>query len=226
MKRKIAVGGILLAAFVLWTVAVCVVDVQPMGPEGSAVGFAAVNGFVHQLTGVDLTLYAITDWLSVIPLGIVLGFGVLGLNQWIQRKSLFKVDGSILTLGGFYVAVAAAFLFFEKVVINYRPVLIEGALEASYPSSTTMLVLCVMRSAMVQLRLRVKNLLLRRCMCVALSVFSAFMVIGRLLSGVHWLTDIIGGILLSGGLVAVYDGVASGEKDLPGEILKYLTDVL
>lgn len=212
MKRKIAVGCILLAAFVLWTAAVCLVDVQPIGPEGSAVGFAAVNGFVHDLTGVNMTLYVITDWLSVIPLGVVMGFAALGLRQWIQRKSLWKVDRSILSLGGFYLAVGAVFVFFEIVAVNFRPVLIDGVLEASYPSSTTMLVLYVMGSAMVQLRLRIKNLLLGRWMSVAVSAFMALMVIGRLLSGVHWLTDIIGGALLSGGLVAIYDGVVFEEK--------------
>lgn len=212
MKRKIMVGCILLAAFVLWTVLVCVVDVRPVGPEGSRVGFAAINTYVHDQTGVNFTLYTITDWLSLVPIVVALGFGILGLIQWCRRKSLFKVDSSVLMLGGFYVVVVAVFLFFENIVINYRPVLIEGVLEASYPSSTTMLVLCVMGSAMVQLRLRIKNLLLGRWMSVAVSAFMALMVIGRLLSGVHWLTDIIGGALLSGGLVAIYDGVVFEEK--------------
>lgn len=212
MKRKIMVGCILLAAFVLWTVLVCVVDVRPVGPEGSRVGFAAINTYVHDQTGVNFTLYTITDWLSLVPIVVALGFGILGLIQWCRRKSLFKVDSSVLMLGGFYVVVVAVFLFFENIVINYRPVLIEGVLEASYPSSTTMLVLYVMGSAMVQLRLRIKNLLLGRWMSVAVSAFMALMVIGRLLSGVHWLTDIIGGALLSGGLVAIYDGVVFEEK--------------
>ena len=212
MKRKIMVGCILLAAFVLWTVLVCVVDVRPVGPEGSRVGFAAINTYVHDQTGVNFTLYTITDWLSLVPIVVALGFGILGLIQWCRRKSLFKVDSSVLMLGGFYVVVVAVFLFFENIIINYRPVLIEGVLEASYPSSTTMLVLCVMGSAMVQLRLRIKNLLLGRWMSVAVSAFMALMVIGRLLSGVHWLTDIIGGALLSGGLVAIYDGVVFEER--------------
>jgi undecaprenyl-diphosphatase len=207
MKRKIAVGCIELAAFVLWTAAVCLVDVQPIGPEGSAVGFAAVNGFVHDLTGVNMTLYVITDWLSVIPLGVVMGFAALGLRQWIQRKSLWKVDRSILALGVFYLAVGAVFVFFEIVAVNFRPVLIDGVLEASYPSSTTMLVLCVMGTGAVQWRDRIKYPVFRGLVMAAVSLFMVFMVAGRLLSGVHWLTDIIGGGLISCGLIAVYDGV-------------------
>ncbi len=208
MKSKIIVGCILLTVFLLWTVAVCIVDVKPIGPNDSSVGFAMINGYVHDLTGVNLGLYNLTDWLSLIPIAFVMGFGLLGLRQWIQRKSLWKVDGSILALGIFYFVVGAVFLLFEIVVVNYRPVLIEGVLEASYPSSTTMLVLCVMGSAGFQFRQRIQNPVLRRCIILAISAFTVFMVAGRLLSGVHWLTDIIGGGLLSGGLITLYDAAA------------------
>ena len=132
-----------LAAFAIWTVLVYCADVQTIGPEGSSVGFAAVNGVFHNLTGVHWTLYTITDWLGLVPIGTALGFAVLGLVQLIQRKALRKVDRSILALGGFYLAVMAFYVLFEKAVVNYRPVLIEGVLEASYPSSTTMLALSI-----------------------------------------------------------------------------------
>ena len=109
MKKKIEknfwVGVSLLAAFILWTVAVCFVDVEAIGPEGSSVGFAKLNGFFHSLTGVNLTLYTVTDWLGLVPIAVCFGFAVLGLVQWIKRKNLFKVDRSIFVLGGFYIAV-------------------------------------------------------------------------------------------------------------------------
>lgn len=197
-------GLCLLAVFVLWTAAVRLVDVQSSGPQDSAVGFATINGAFHAMTGVHMALYDVTDLLSVIPLGCVAAFGFLGLVQWIRRRDLRKVDGDILVLGGFYVAVLAAFFLFEKLAVNYRPVLIEGVLEASYPSSTTMLALCVMPSVMLQLHRRMKDGAAKRCVQVVLFAFTAFMVIGRLISGVHWLTDIIGGALLSAGLVLLY----------------------
>ena len=203
-KYKIGISLAFLTAFVLWTAAVCFVDVQAIGPRGSAVGFAAINGGFHRLTGVHMALYTITDWLSLIPLAFAAGFGLLGLVQWIRRRSLKKVDRSILILGGFYAAVLAAFLLFEAVVVNYRPILIEGVLEASYPSSTTMLVMCIMPTAVMQLRSRIRNRRIRRCTCAALTVFAVFMVAARLISGVHWLTDIIGGALLSAALTAMY----------------------
>ena len=205
-------GAGLIAVFVLWTVLVSVVDVRAIGPNGSSVGFATLNGYVHDLTGVNMLLYTITDWLGLVPIGVAFGFAGLGLVQWVGRKSLFKVDRSILALGGFYIIVLAMYIFFEIVVINYRPVLIDGYLEASYPSSTTMLVRCVMPTAMMQLHARIKSDVFRRCVLISIAAFTAFMVIGRLASGVHWLTDIIGGALVSAGLVITYASVSDIHK--------------
>lgn len=193
-----------LVAFSLWTAAICFVDVQTVGPFSCSVGFAELNRFVHNLTGVHLSLYTVTDWLGLVPIAFALGFALLGLVQWIKRKSLFKVDYSILVLGGFYIVVIAAYILFESFVINYRPILINGYLEPSYPSSTTLLVTCVMPTAILQFNSRIKNTVLKKCIVYAIVAFTAFMVIGRLVSGVHWFTDIVGGALLSAGLVLLY----------------------
>lgn len=193
-----------LAAFALWTVLLRFVDVQPIGPDGSRVGFASINGAFHALTGVHWTLYTLTDWLGLVPIGIAFGFAVLGLVQLLRRKSLLKVDRDILLLGGFYLVVLAAYVLFETVVINYRPVLIGGKLEASYPSSTTVLALCILPTAMMQLQTRIRREAVRRAVLGILAAFTVFMVAGRLISGVHWLSDITGGVLLSAGLVMLY----------------------
>lgn len=202
--KNFCVTVCLLLIFVLWTAAVQNLDVRAIGPEGSEVGLAGLNGFFHNLTGVHMSIYTITDWLGLVPLGIVPGFAFLGLIQLIKRRSLFKVDMDILVLGGFYILVMAVYVLFEYMVINYRPVLIEGYLEASYPSSTTMLVLCVMPTAILQLNSRVQNEKLRKMLVWIIAAFITFMVAGRCISGVHWLTDIIGGVLLSAGLVMLY----------------------
>lgn len=204
-NRKILYVAIcLLIGFAVWTALVGLVDVQAIGPLGSKVGFATLNRAFHNLTGVNMTLYTITDWAGLVPIGFAAGFAVLGLIQWIKRKSIAKVDGSILILGAFYAAVVAVFAFFEIFAVNYRPILIEGVLEASYPSSTTMLVMCVMPTAIIQFNGRIKSPALRRAVAIAMAAFIAFTVIGRVLSGVHWLTDIIGGALVSSGLVSLY----------------------
>ena len=211
-KKRLVLGAGLVVVFVLWTVLVCFVDVRTIGPEGSSVGFATLNGFVHELTGVNWLLYTVTDWLGLVPIAVALGFAILGLVQLIKRKSLWKVDHSILALGVFYIVVMAAYVFFEMVVINYRPTLIDGYLEASYPSSTTMLVMCVMPTAAMQLNARIKNTVFRRCAIIAIVAFTAFMVIGRLISGVHWITDIIGGALFSIGIVTTYFSICNSLK--------------
>lgn len=194
----------LLLAFILWTVLIKFIDVKAIGPQESCVGFAILNGFFHNLTGVNMTLYTITDWLGLVPVFVALMFAFLGLAQWIKRKNILKIDYSILTLGGFYLLVIALYILFENVVINYRPTLINGYLEVSYPSSTTLLVLTVMPTAIMQIKTRIKNKICRKTLCVSIALFIGFMVIGRLVSGVHWLSDIIGGVLLCFGLVMMY----------------------
>lgn len=203
-RKNLCIAVAPLAAFALWTVAVRYVNVAPIGPRGSTVGFASVNGFVHRLFGVHMSLYTITDWLGLVPVGVGMGFAVLGLVQWIRRKRIASVDYNILVLGGFYIVVMAAYILFETIVVNYRPILMNGYLEASYPSSTTLLVLCVMPTSIMQFHERIKNEILKRFIAMAIIAFMVFMVVGRLASGVHWLTDIVGGALLSAGLVILY----------------------
>ena len=206
-QRNILIALCILSAFVLWTVLIKTVDVKAIGPQGSAVGFATINQFFHSLTGVHMVLYEITDWLGLIPIIVVVVFAGIGLTQLVKRKNLGKVDFSILLLGGFYIVVMAVYLFFESYVVNYRPILIDGILEASYPSSTTMLAMCVMPTAAMQLNERMNNIVLKRYINLIITVFTLFMIIGRLISGVHWFTDIVGGALLSGGLVMMYYAV-------------------
>ncbi len=206
MKEKsiLFAGGGLIIAFALWTALIQCVDVKDVGQNGTKVGFADFNVWFHQLTGVHLTIYTITDWLGLVPIFICMCFGVLGLVQLIKRRSLLRVDPDILLLGVYYVIVIACYLVFEMIPINYRPVLIEGRLEASYPSSTTLLVLSVMPTLMFQAYRRVENQLVRKAAAVFVIAFSLFMVIGRVIAGVHWATDIIGSILLSAGLFMLY----------------------
>lgn len=197
----------LLVFFLLWTAAIRLVDARAIGPNGSIVGLAGLNHFVHDLTGVHMDLYTVTDWLGLVPLAFVFLFALLGLRQWIGRKHILKVDFSLLVLGGFYIAVLLLFILFEFLAVNFRPVLIDGLLEASYPSSTTMLVIFVMPTAGMQLRLRIRHNLLGRFMVFSMNAFTVFMVIARLISGVHWVTDIIGGVFLSAGLMQLYCGI-------------------
>ncbi|MCR4657959.1 MAG: phosphatase PAP2 family protein [Lachnospiraceae bacterium] len=206
-KRKLLTGVGLISVFALWTVLIQCVDVQSVGQNGTKIGFAAFNVWFHQLTGVHMKLYTITDWLGLVPIFICLSFGTLGFVQLVKRRSLIRVDPDLILLGVYYVIVIVCYLVFEMIPINYRPVLIEGRLEASYPSSTTLLVLSVMPTLIFQVDRRAANPLIKKMTAVFVIAFSAFMVIGRLISGVHWATDIIASLLLSAGLFGLYQSV-------------------
>lgn len=196
-----------LLGFVVWTTLIQTVDVQPAGQNGTDIGFATINCWFHQMTGAHMVIYTITDWLGLVPIFICMVFAGIGLIQLIKRKNLLKVDYDILVLGIYYIIVIFGYLIFEMIPINYRPILIDGFMEASYPSSTTLLVLSVMPTLWFQAKRRMKNEALLKCVSLFSILFSIFMVVGRTVAGVHWLTDIVGSILLSTGLFLLYRAI-------------------
>ena len=206
--RGILHAGILfIVLFVVWTLLVQVIDVQPVGQAGTDIGFATLNCRFHKLTGVHMMIYHITDWLGLVPIFICMLFGWIGMIQLVKRRNLFKVDYDIILLGIYYVIVILSYLVFEMFPINYRPVLIDGFIEASYPSSTTLLVLSVMPTLAFQAKRRCKNEIIKRLLSFFVTIFSVFVVLGRLVSGVHWFTDIVGAVLLSTGLFCIYKAI-------------------
>jgi len=206
-KRLLCIGCVFNIVFIIWTLLIQRVDVRPLGVRGTNIGFATINCWFHKLTGVHMKIYTITDWLGLVPIFICVIFGVIGFVQWIKRRSIHKVDYDIILLGIYYILVIFGYLIFEMIPINYRPILVEGFLEASYPSSTTLLVLCVMPTLMEQVNRRIENAIIKGIVRVLVICFSLFMVLGRLISGVHWLTDIVGSIMLSMGLFCIYKAV-------------------
>lgn len=205
-KHNIIVGTVLLFVFAIFTWLVQMVDVKPLGVDGTNIGFSTLNVAFHKLCEVHMILYYITDWAGLVPIFVAFGFALLGLYQLITRRNLLKVDSDILILGVYYLVVIGLYLGFEMIPINYRPIRIDGFMETSYPSSTTLLVLAVMPTLMEQISRRCKSWFIKVNVVVITIAFSAFMVVGRLVSGVHWFTDILGSIILSAGLFFIYRG--------------------
>ena len=203
-KRLLFLGSIFIGVFIIWTVLIQKVDVQPLGVNGTNIGFSKINCWFRQLTGVHMGIYNITDWLGLVPVFTCIMFGGMGIAQLIKRRSLLKVDYDIIFLGIYYIIVIWGYLIFEMIPINYRPILIEGVMEASYPSSTTLLVLGVMPTLIEQVNRRSESVIFKGAIKAFVICFSVFMVLGRLISGVHWLTDIVGAIMLSLGLFCIY----------------------
>lgn len=202
-KSNIIISGILIVIAIIFSILVKIVDVKNVGVNDMEIGFSSINKFVFNILGTSDLWYKITDVIGIVGLLIILIYGLIGVFQLIKKKSLFKVDKEIMILGGFYIIVGVMYVFFEKVIINYRPVLIDGLLEASYPSSHTMLILCVCGSAILINRKLYNNKYIN-VLNGLLLVMMVVMIVGRLLSGVHWFTDILGGILISSALLMTF----------------------
>ena len=203
-RRNYAVTASLFLAFIVFTVVITKVDVRPIGPDGSSVGLATLNRLVSERLGVNLFWYALTDWLGLVPIMFACGFAALGLGQLARRGRIARVDPDILLLGLFYLVVIGCYALFERLVVNYRPVLLDGSLEASYPSSHVIVALCIMATAMMQFHRRLGNRRLVRALDLFCVLIIAVTVIGRLVSGVHWFTDVLGGLILSAALITLY----------------------
>lgn len=204
--KKFLLAFVLLLVFLVFTAAVKFIDVQAIGPESSSVGLASLNGFFFRHLGTNSMWYNLTKLLGYFAIACAAGFALIGLFELCSRRSLKKVDMPLIMLAVFYVLVGACYVLFEKVIINYRPVIlsVQEGLEASYPSSHTMLTICIMGSGTVCLRAIYNDRPINFLAYVLAIVIAGFTAVGRLLAGVHWFTDIVGSILLSAALVELY----------------------
>ena len=199
-KRNFLLSTILIFLAVIFTILVKVVDVKPIGVNESSIGVASVNQVVFKTIGVNMIWYHITDWLGLVPIFIAMIYAFIGFIQLIKRRSIFKVDKELIILGVFYIIVICLYVFFEKFIVNYRPILMNGFLEASYPSSHTLMTICLCGSSIIVNRKLFNNKIAKFVNFLSLVVV-LITVIGRILSGVHWFTDIIGGIFIGGALL-------------------------
>lgn len=206
MKKnsKLLVSIISFCLFIILTICLLFIDRQAVGPNGSIVGLATINKWFSDLVGSNNILYIITDWASILPIALAVCYAVIGVVQWIQRKNLKNVDSSILLLGAFYIGIFLVYLFFEFVVVNRRPVLINGVLEASFPSSTTLLSITFLLLSIYQTDRLIKNNAAKITIKVCSLVYMWFLIIGRVIAGVHWLTDILAAIMLALAIVYLY----------------------
>lgn len=200
---------VMILISIVYTILVKNVDLGMIGPNGTAVGFATLNGFVKNTVGVNMVWYDITKILGIIPFLFIAFYGLIGLKQLLSTKSILKVDKKLIALGGLYVVTAMLYVFFEKCIINYRPTIIDGELEASYPSTHTMLAIILCGSSLLIIKDYIQNEKIRKIINIVTIVLMLTIVIGRIISGVHWASDIIGGIIISSTLLYIFKTIAS-----------------
>lgn len=203
---------------VLFTVAVDKIDLALVW--GKEIGFSKMNLAVHEMLGTSETFDLISDLVMVFSALVLGGMVFIGTYQIITGKGLKKVDRELILSGVVLVLTALVYVFFENVIINFRPVLEDGLLEASYPSTHVLLSVVVNILAIDYIRTKIENKKLR---IVAISSIATFCVIGivtRILCGMHWITDIVGALLISGALVMIYytlKGIIIKKQDVKEE---------
>lgn len=209
--KNVILSIILTFISICYTYVVKNIYVGAIGPNNSEVGLSNLNESFINIVGSNMTIYKISELMGYLLLLLVGIYGLVGLIQLIKRKSLFKVDREIICLGVLYVLMIGVYIFFEKYIINYRPILIDGELEASYPSSHTILSICVGISALMVNKKYLKGKMLTLSnILISLLVLGVF--VTRLISGVHYLTDIIGGFIISLTLLSYFKTILNFKK--------------
>jgi len=207
---NIILAVVFYIAFAVFTKAVMTYDLKPIGCDGSLVGFGSFNSRVFEQLGTSELWYEITQVLGYLALLICAVFALIGFVQLVKGKSLKAVDPDIICMGVLYILCIACYVVFLKVTINVRPVLENGAAESSYPSSHTMLAMCVFASLLIEIRRRITDSAKAMLESIACSFFISITVFGRLLSGMHWATDIIGAVLISFAFIFTFAAILPG----------------
>ena len=191
---------------VVFTVLVKIVDVGFVSSTGSLVGFSSVNIPFSQKFGFNPIFYKVSEVLGYLVFLVIAVFAFIGFYQLIKRKSLMKVDKDLYALAITYVFTFALYIFFDKVlVINLRPIIMAGEsiAEPSFPSSHTLLAVSVLGTAISECG-KIRKESLRVSLVIVLAILMGATVLSRLFSGVHWVTDIIAGILWGEVMMTLY----------------------
>ncbi len=206
VKRDFKRPLVMLVVTILFSVLTFVVDRKPIGYDGTSVGFSSINGLFAGSFGYNPVMDTLSDIAMYLSFLVVVAFAFIGVMQLIKGKSLSKVDKAIIGLGILYVIVAVLYVAFDKIPINYRPILQPGEteIETSFPSTHTLVICTVLGSGIVAAKRLFKNEMMVRVLKIAFIAIMAIGVCARLFAGVHWLTDIVAGLLFSVTLVSLY----------------------
>lgn len=211
-KKKIISSIILTFLSIIYVYLVKIIDVKEIGPNNSSVGFSTINNWFKNFVGTNMKLYKLTEVFGLVIILIAVIYALVGLVELIKRKSIKKIDKEIISLGVLYVLLGLVYIFFEKFIINYRPIIIDGELEASFPSSHTMLAISICVSSLIVSKKYLSNKKLSISYFVTMFLLT-IVVLGRTISGVHWFSDILGGVIISMTLLMYFYTIYTWKKN-------------
>ena len=144
----------------------------------------------------------ITDIILVASIAVLGVFAVLGLYQWIKRKSLKKVDKPLLVMLVPLAFMAATYIIFDKfLILNTRP---NGSGEPSFPSTHTMVVATIFLLAAIILPNYIKSKTARIILDTIMLLFIILVSVGRVLANMHWVSDVVGGLIFAVIFATIY----------------------
>lgn len=198
-------GSLFSLLFVVWTLVVKFVDVQVGGESNVAIGLGSLNIGFFDAVGSSNFWQSVTKYLGYLTILVVVGLLVWQLVLMIRQKS-WRLARHWWVLDGVLVALVVTYLLFETLVINERPILVDGVAGASYPSSHGMLFMTILPLAILTIWREIKCRPLNVILTVVLSILLLVGVVGRTLCGLHWLTDVFGAVWFS--LAALFFDIA------------------
>lgn len=171
--------------------------------SGKEVGLSHINDLIDYKSNKKLDI--ISDILLYTSFIVAIAGVVIGLYQLITRKSLFKVDSFIIIFGIFLVAAVILWILFDYVIkINYRPL---NPNEGSFPSTHVLLTVFLTNVGGLMLAKYCKNTTLIIVAYVVSLLFIILVVLFRILSGMHYITDVFGGLFLGFSLSYLFNGI-------------------
>lgn len=207
------IGGVLLFLFILLLILLMTVD--RANNIYKQIGLFSFN----KLFLVDYSNEAwdeFSDVILYISLLFILGLAIYGFYQLSKKRSLFKVDKDIIFIGCGLAILAFVWLVFDKLIdVNYRPIAISGTAQTSFPSTHTMIAAFVLLAATRAILKRNGNEIKYQLLAYSgSSILILLCSLGRILSKMHWATDVLGGLFIGVGLFFILVGLDKAfEKD-------------
>ena len=144
----------------------------------------------------------VTNIILIASFVVLAIFAILGLYQWITRKSLKKVDKPLLWFPLPLVLMAITYIVFDKFLIcNTRP---DGSGEASFPSKHVMIVATIFLLVALILPRYIKSKTAYILLDFFMLTFIILVSVGRVLANKHWPSDVLGALGFAVIFAAIY----------------------